>query len=380
MKFLFVSDFVPAPDSGSAGSVLAIGDALSMRGHRVDYEWRSTARRRIPHHTASVVLELPRIQLRQVARRLDGASYDVVVASQPYAYLMYERLPRLHPHTLFLNRTHGWEDRLYRAYRRFRWDPPAPVWRRVVSYAAERAIHRACVRTVTACQGLIAPSSRCAEFVRATYGVADDKVTVAPYGVDEAFLRQPRTSPTPHDGLRLLYVGHYMPGKGSTVLETVLSPFARRYADVRLTLVVDPASVEEVRRRYEPAFGDRLSVRSWTPRDQLRSIYAEHDLLLHPSFFEGFGKAWQEAMACGLCVVGFGEGGLPDVATNERDAFFCDVGDLDAYRALLDRCLADPLMARDVGARARSVIREYTWDRTAVVTEDFCERRRQTLV
>ena len=71
---------------------------------------------------------------------------------------------------------------------------------------------------------------------------------------------------------------------------------------------------------------------------------------------------------------------MTDVATNEQDAFFCDVGDLDGYRTLLERCFADPAMVRNVGAKARSVIREYTWDRTAAVTEDFCERRRQSLV
>ncbi len=379
MKFLFVSDFLPAPDSGSAGSIIAIGDALAARGHDVDYEWRSATPRRVPHHTASVVLELPRIQMRQVARRLGGATYDVVVASQPYAYLMYERLQGLHTRTVFLNRTHGWEDRLYAAYRRFKWGPPGPVWRRAGSYAAERAIHRACVRTAAACQGLIAPSSRCAEFVRTTYGMAEDKVAVVPYGVDAVFLEQRRAAPPP-DRLRLLYVGHYLPGKGSAVLEAALPSVARKHADVRLTLVVDAASVEAVRRRYEPDFGERLSVLPWTTRDQLRGVYAEHDVLLHPSYFEGFGKAWQEAMACGLCVVAFGEGGLPDVASDGAEALFSEVGDVRAYRKMLERCLADPAMARSVGNRARAAISEYTWDRTAAMTEGFCERRRHALV
>lgn len=378
MRFLFVSDFLEAPDSGSAGSILAIGGALVARGHQVDYEWRSSTRRLVPHPTASAVLELPRNQLHQVAGRLGDTAYDVVVASQPYAYLVYERLPPLHPRTLFLNRTHGWEDRLYAAYRRFRWDPPGSPWRRMASYVAESAVHRACVRTATACHGLIAPSSRCAEFVRTTHGMAREKVAVIPYGVDEELLRQQRV-PAPA-ALRLLYVGHHLPGKGSAVLEAVLPPVARTHPGVRLTFVVDAASVDVVTRRYAPDFGQRLTVRSWTTRDELYRVYAAHDVLLHPSFFEGFGKAWQEAMACGLCVVAFSEGGLPDVARNGEDALIADVGDVAALRALLERCLADPPMARSIGDRARVAVRRYTWDHTAAMTESFCERRRHTLV
>ena len=344
----------------------------------MDYEWRSPARRFVPHHTASTVLELPRKQLRQVAGRLGDATYDVLVASQPFAYLVYERLPPLHPRTLFLNRTHGWEDRLYAAYRRFRWDPPGSPWRRMTSYVAEGAVHRACVRTAAACHGLIAPSSRCAEFVRTTHGMAREKIAVIPYGVDEAMLRQPRAPAS--SALRLLYVGHDLPGKGSAVLEAVLPLLARAHPAVRLTLVVDAASADAVTGRYVPYFGERLTVRSWTTRDELRHVYAAHDVLLHPSFFEGFGKAWQEAMACGLCVVAFGEGGLPDVARNGEDALFTDVGDVAAFRALLERCLADPPMARSIGDRARAAVQRYTWDHTAAMTESFCERRRHALV
>ena len=68
------------------------------------------------------------------------------------------------------------------------------------------------------------------------------------------------------------------------------------------------------------------------------------------------------------------------MARDGEDALFTDVGDVAAYRALLERCLADPGMARSVGARARATVREYTWDRTAAMTEDFCERRRHALV
>jgi glycosyltransferase involved in cell wall biosynthesis len=380
MKFLFVANLAPTPDSGAAGSLLAIGAALSSRGNEVEYEWQPKARARVPHATLSTLLELPRHQYEQVVRRLRDTSYDVVIASQPYAYHVYEKLPREYRNTLFLNRTHGWEDRLYRAYHRFNWDGPKSVWRRGASYAVERTIRKACRRTAQACHGLITASSSCAHFVSSTYEVDDFRVLVAPYGVDDALLRQAPVAHAPDADLGVLYVGNYLPRKGARVLEELLPPLASRYQDLRLTFVVDDGSVERIRQHYLPAFGERLTVGGWLRREGLHAIYARHQILLHPSLFEGFGKTWQEAMACGLCVVGFAEGGLPDVATHGQTAVFCEPGDGTELRALLERCLSDRTIVHTIGARARAHVRQYTWDRHAAVTEQFCETLRHGLV
>jgi glycosyltransferase involved in cell wall biosynthesis len=125
---------------------------------------------------------------------------------------------------------------------------------------------------------------------------------------------------------------------------------------------------------YAPAFKERLSVLPWMSRDKLASVYAQHDILLFPSYFEGFGKVFLEAMAAGLCVVAFEEGGLPAIATHFRDALICPAGDQNAFRMMTERVLSEEGLVRAIGNRAREVAQWHTWERHAIETENFCRR------
>jgi glycosyltransferase involved in cell wall biosynthesis len=373
MRFLVAAQFLPDANSGSAGSVLAVGQALAARGHTVEYEWIPPDRGLLPHSALRRHFEMPLQQLRALARRLKGARYDVVVVSQPYAYLAYELLPALHPRTLFLNRTHGWEHRLLQAEQRLGYEPPRALGRRALSGASSAMTVMACWRTARAAHGLISPSSRCAHFIQETYGLPEHKVAFIGYGLDEDFLRGPDVEPSVRLP-RLLFVGSYLARKGARLMEAVLPRLGQRFPALELSFVVHDEAVLEVERLYRPAFGPRLQVHRWRPRTALRELYAAHDVLLFPSLFEGFGKTWMEGMACGLCVVGFDEGGLGDVAAHGREALFCEAGDAAGWEQLLVDALQRPERVAEMRRRAQARVREYTWARTARETELFCER------
>ncbi|WP_224240953.1 glycosyltransferase family 4 protein [Hyalangium gracile] len=375
MRFLVAAQFLPDPNSGSAGSVLAVGQALAERGHTVDYEWLPPNRGRLPHPALQRHFEMPAQQLRALASRLKAQPYDVVMVSQPYAYLAYELLPALHPRTLFLNRTHGWEHRLLRAEQSLGYEPTKTLGRRVLSGASSAMTVMACWRTARAAHGLVAPSSLCARFIQQTYSLPDSKVAFIGYGLDADFLEWPRVEPAVRLP-RLLFVGNYLARKGTRLLEEVLPRMARRFPGLELSFVVQPEAMAEVERRYRPAFGAGLRVHRWMPRAELRELYSAHEVLLFPSLFEGFGKTWLEGMACGLCVVGFDEGGLGDLAEHGREALFCEAGDVAGWERLLVEALANPERVAELRGRAQERARQRTWDETAKDTERFCEQLR----
>ena len=372
IKFLFVANLVPDRNTGAAGSLIAIAESLERQGHSVDIEWSDGQPYRLPPQLGHLY-ELPRRQLNQVWQRLKGTRYDVVIISQPYAHLVYERLPDRYPGTLFLNRTHGWEDRLYQAEEKLAWrlDRTSHA-RRAASWLSSRMIWSFCRRTAKSCHGMICPARRCADFICSAYGSLGDKVAVIPYGLDNDYLTGMKKAASPDSGLRMLFVGNYLARKGVRELESVLPDLARRYSDLSLTFVVQPEAMAHINQHFGPTFGERLAVRCWMPRRELKQEYQKHNVFLFPSLFEGFGKTYLEAMACGLCVVGFDEGGLSDLSTHGRDALFCTVGDENGLVQLLEWCAKNPVDVKTIGQRAMETASRYTWDEHASKTVDFC--------
>jgi glycosyltransferase involved in cell wall biosynthesis len=373
MKFCFVADFLPEWNTGAAGSILAIGKELERMGHSVHHQWKKRTLTAGINFNLGHLLELPRIQLRQVRQELLESKPDVVIISQPFAYRVYEQLAPQHPDTLFLNLTHGWEHRNDIANRTFGWGDDfsglAGLKRRVAM--ASRA--RVCGRTARAMDGFLSPCSADGQFVARTYDVPQKKLLLLTYGLDEELLAGLPERPS-HGGLRMLFYGQYSPGKGSLILERILPTIGREYRDAEITFIVPNTELSHIEAIYGKSFGDRLHAYGWMNRSRAMDICRNSDVMLFPSMMEGFGKAFLEGMGCGLCVVGYAEGGLPDIAVNEMEALYCGPNERK-FEELLRRCLQDPDLAREIGTRARAKAVQFTWRRTAERLQAYCMER-----
>lgn len=371
LKFLLVSNFDPDPNSGTPGTILSLGKALESLGHQVGYSWRPKEPAFFSNPRVHQILELPHRQLKQVEESLKRNPCDVVIVSQIYAYKIYEKLASRYPETLFLNKTHGWEDRVNRQKKL--WDKrPFSLFR----YLAKILTHWTCVRALNSCQGLITSTEKGRRFLLENYRVCESKILASPYGLDKDYLTQGllerRKDSKPQ---RMLYVGNYIPIKGSHVLEKYLPEIGKRFPESSITFVVPPADHDKIRRSYEPSFGKRLNVLCWKSRGELLETYLEHDLLLFPSMFEGFGKVVLEAMACGLSIVGFDEGCMHDLGSTGEGIFYSPSTDMPGFKANLERCLNDTELVRKSGRIASGRVANFTWENTARKITDFCIRR-----
>lgn len=156
---------------------------------------------------------------------------------------------------------------------------------------------------------VLAPSS----FVRRTVeDFADRPVAIAPYGVDSAFWcpGAPREKSGP---MRFLFAGACSMRKGIPLLMQAWK--AASLADSVLELV---GSWQLARTERLP---EGVTWRSAVSPEDLRELYRGADILVFPSYFEGFGLVLLEAMACGLPVI-------------TTDAAGCDVLDDSAGRVL----------------------------------------------
>lgn len=92
------------------------------------------------------------------------------------------------------------------------------------------------------------------------------------------------------------------------------------------------------------------------PQDKLSTLYSGADIYLCPSWDEGFGLPSIEAMACGLALVTYDNGGSRDYAFHEDTALVARRRDTTDLEAQLIRAVGDAGMRERLGTRGRAFV------------------------
>jgi len=149
----------------------------------------------------------------------------------------------------------------------------------------------------------------------------------------------------------LVHVSNFRPVK--RVLDTVrVLEKVRKEAPAVLLMVGDGperASAQALARRL----GVADHVRFLGRQDSATEILACSDVFLLPSELESFGLAALEAMGCGVPVVGYDAGGLPEVVRHAETGYLLPVGDVDGMAARTVELLKDDAQRRHMGSAGR---------------------------
>ena len=215
------------------------------------------------------------------------------------------------------------------------------------------------------CRGILCPSPRSAADV-AAYGVPPDRIAVVPPGTDRAADLE---APIDHSGpVRLLTVATLTPRKGHRLLIEALAALDRR--DWHLTAIGslerDAETVAAVRALIAAhGLGDQVDLVGEWPPEQLSAAYRAADLFVLPSYYEGYGMAYAEAMAHGLPVIGTDAGAIPETVPATA-GILVPAGDRAALTLALDRMIGDGGLRGAYAAGARAAAAGFVdWAQTA---------------
>ena len=233
---------------------------------------------------------------------------------------------------------------------------------------------RASERTaLAAVNGVIVTSGATARLVASDYGVPAERITVARPGSDPAPLAQGS-----RDGVvRLLSVGAIVPRKGFDVLVPALA----RIGDLpwRLTIAGDRTRDCDTAARLDAdiarlALGERIEILGAVSPQRLATLYAEADMFVLASRFEGYGMAYAEAIAHGLPVIGSNAGAIPETVPAEA-GLLVDAGDIPALAQALRRVIGNAGLRRRLAGAARAAAPQLpSWRQSAEIFAHALER------
>jgi glycosyltransferase involved in cell wall biosynthesis len=230
--------------------------------------------------------------------------------------------------------------------------------------SALRASERAALATVL---GVVVTSTATARLVASDYGVPDQRITVARPGNDRVPLAQ-RSSR--HGVVRLLSVGAVVPRKGFDVLIAALATLTD--LSWRLTIAGDRtrdlnagAQLDDDIGRHK--LGSQIVALGAVSPQRLAALYAEADVFVLASHFEGYGMAYAEAVAHGLPVIGTNAGAIPDTVPPDAGLLVAP-GDIPALALVLRRVIGDADLRRSLASAARAAAPQLpTWQHSAEI-------------
>jgi len=222
---------------------------------------------------------------------------------------------------------------------------------------------------------LVANSTSTAAHVGSTYGV-DRDVSVIPLGIE----RPPVVTGAsrshfglPEDAFVAVTIGRLIPRK--QVGQLVRAVARSGVANAHLLVIGDGPEAEEIGRvAGELGMAERVKLLGFVSEaDKFRAL-AVADIFASTSAHEGFGLVFVEALAAGLPVVCYDEGGQTDFLASGETGYVIKLGDEAAFAAALRSLAVSVDQRRAIGAANRSRAESFFIERCAAQYEGILER------
>jgi glycosyltransferase involved in cell wall biosynthesis len=209
--------------------------------------------------------------------------------------------------------------------------------------------------------GVLAMSRWFADHLVRVSGVPADKVHVVHPGATAGLATsdgERRVTERPRR--RLLFVGKDFVTKAGG---QVLAALALLRSDVDPAITLTVVGPKEWPLSGEPPAG--VDFRGRLPIEEVGRLYAEHDLFVMPSTFEGFGIALVEALSHGLPCVARRAFAMPEIVRPGDNGDLVTSDDPGELAAIIATLLADDALHVRVARQASGVREHYSWERAA---------------
>jgi glycosyltransferase involved in cell wall biosynthesis len=244
----------------------------------------------------------------------------------------------------------------------------AANWHKRMSVARWYSFVKMQARVARRMPRIVVVSENSIKDINEDFGVALDRMRLVPVGVDPDLFK-PRPDVRRMPGRLITTASADVALKGLAYLLEAVAKL-RTERDVTLTIIGKPRAGKSADLIEKLGLSGAIDFVSGVPDERVVELYAEAELAIVPSLYEGFSLPAVEAMATGVCLVATDGGALPEVTgRNGETVLSCRAGDIDALAAAIRRGLDDRPLRERVGTAGRArVIERWSWRHCAELT------------
>jgi glycosyltransferase involved in cell wall biosynthesis len=223
---------------------------------------------------------------------------------------------------------------------------------------------------------IVVVSQNSIDDIHTDMGVSIDRMRLVPVGVDPDLFK-PLDHVTRRPGRLITTASADVALKGLSYLLEAMAKL-RTERDVTLTIIGKPRPGHSMDLIDSYGLAPHIEFVSGVSDERIVELYAEAEMAVVPSLYEGFSLPAIEAMCTGTPLVATDGGALPEVTgTDGETVLQCPAGDKDALAATIARGLDDAELRSRIGAAGRQrVLERWTWKKCA---EQTVEQYREVL-
>ena len=202
--------------------------------------------------------------------------------------------------------------------------------------------------------------------------VNNDKIIVVPNGINTNDIHtKTNKNFQEYKGKKIiLSVSHLIKTKGIDLNLKAISKLKQKYPYIIYLIIGEGEEKKKLKKLVsELNLQDRVIFIGEVSHYKVMEYMAVCDIFSLPSWNEGFGVVYIEAMAQGKPVIGCQEEGIEDFVEDGKTGLLVKPKDVDSLDKAMDYLLSNPDEAKAMGERARKLVLEnYTWEKNAEKT------------